>query len=200
MGMILYKITRREFLKKSFKLGLFFAVSSNILFNIVACAKEKQTLDIETYRNSKYGFSLKYPKGWDILEDYRGCVAYFAGPYVNIGDDKTYLVNITIKVIQLPEKITLKDVVRGGDLEDKRRIPDYKKLNEYSTTIGGLPAIVQIISGTSNIGEGRQLKYKDVGARVIKDNSLYMMLLDIPTKYHDEYLECFELVINSFKF
>jgi len=44
------------------------------------------------------------------------------------------------------------------------------------------------------------VELKDIGAIFIKDNVGYIITYDVPAKMHDEYKDCFELVIDSFEF
>jgi len=149
-----------------------------------------------TYTNSEYGFSMEYPEDWDILEDYMGTVVFLGGPAVLEG---TYMINISVAAQELPTKMTLEDFVRGGELIDKETIPNYNKEEEYNTTIGGLPTSVQTITGTVEL-DGEDLLLRGKAARFVKDKFGYIITYDVPTEFHDQYLDYFELVISSFKF
>lgn len=152
-----------------------------------------------TYTNSGYDFSVQYPKDWDFLEDYMGMVVLLAGPSITLITDHEYMVNISIGVSELPEKMTLEELVKMGELQDKRSIPNYNKVKEYDTTIAGLPANVQTITGTIKLGEDDVL-LKDAIARFVTDKVVYVITYDGPEEFHDEYLDAFELVVSTFKF
>jgi hypothetical protein len=154
----------------------------------------KPDIESQTYTNSVYGFSVEYPKGWDILEDYMGTVVLFAGPMVLKG---SYYVNVAVRVVQLPQDMTLKDIVKSGELTDKRSVENYKKLEEQNTIVGGLPANVQTSIGTMKV-EGEDLLLKDSVVRLVKDKVCYIITYDVPDEFHYLYAECFLLVISTF--
>ena len=149
-----------------------------------------------TYTNSDYGFSCDYPGDWDVMENYMGTVVLFGGPMVLEG---AYMVNVSVQVTELPRKVTVEDLVKMGELQEKKQYANYSKLGEQSTTIGGQPAIVTTITCTIKVS-GVDVPLKDKVARLIKDKVAYIISYDVPEESHDEYLDCFELVISSFKF
>lgn len=152
------------------------------------------SVESNVYSNSEYGFSLEYPEDWDVLEDYMGMVFMICGPLVD-----EYIVNVNLSTEQLDETVTLKDYARMVELTTKRQSLNYEKLDEYSTTIGGQPAIVLVMTCTMEI-EGKEYTLKDSGAVLIKDNIAYIITYDVPAELHDEYSNCFELMIDSFEF
>lgn len=155
----------------------------------------KPAIESRTYTNSEHGFSVEYPEGWDILEDYMGTIVLFAGPMVLEGD---YYVNVNVREVQLPREMTLKDIVKSGELIDKRNIENYDKLEEYNTIVGGLPANVQTCTGILKVN-GKDLLLKDKVARFVKDKVCYIITYDVPAEFHDEYTDCFNLVISTFE-
>ncbi len=154
------------------------------------------TIEGLTYTNSEFGFSVKHPKDWDVLEEYVGTAVFFGVPMVLEG---TYMVNISVIVTQLPQKMTFEDFVRGGELADKKNMLNYNKVEEYDTTMGGVSANLQTISGTVKLA-GEDLLLKDGVARLVKDKAGYVITYDVPEEFHDQYADCFQLVISTFKF
>ena len=152
----------------------------------------------ETYTNSEYGFSVEYPEGWGMEEGLMGSVVMFAGPSVL---DSAYLVNINLLVEQLPEspKTTLEEYCSLTELYLKEGLADYAKIEESSIEISGLPAIVRTVTLSVEY-EGEKLVLEDSQAYVIRDNAAYIITYDVPSEFHDEYADCFELVINSLRF
>ncbi|MAH39273.1 MAG: hypothetical protein CL873_01875 [Dehalococcoidales bacterium] len=148
-----------------------------------------------TYSSSKYNFSVDYPVNWDVREDLDGIVVVFAGPSVLEG---IYDVNINVTAERLRKKMTLKDYVMEADLKAVKTIPDYKKEQADLTTIGGQPAIV-LVATLAVKSKGEKVSLKNKYAIFIKDKVAYIITYDTPVECHDEYADCFDLVIGSFK-
>ena len=150
---------------------------------------QRPTIESRTYTNSEYNFSIDYPEDWDVLEDYMGMVFAFMGPLVL---EETYYVNINLAAEQLPyEDMKLKDYGKAVELNTKRTSTDYKKVDEYSTTIGGQPAIVIVFTCTFEV-EGTKFALKDSVAVFIKNNIGYTITYDVPEEFHDQYADCFD--------
>ena len=148
-----------------------------------------------TYTNSEYSFSVDYPADWDVREGFTGLAVVFAGPKVLKG---IYDVNISVNAERLSQEIALKDYVTASDLKAKKTIPNYNKVQEYSATINGLPAVV-LVAALLLKWNGKKVALKNKYAIVIKDKVAYTITYDAPAEFHDEYADCFDLVINSFK-
>lgn len=148
-----------------------------------------------TYTNSEYGFSVDYPADWEVREDLDGIAVVFAGPSVLEG---IYDININVTPERLLKEMTLKDYVKASDLKASRTIPDYKKERAYATKISGLPAVVFVATLAVKSNE-KKVSLKNKYAIVIKDKVAYTITYDTPAECHDEYADCFDLVISSFK-
>ena len=170
--------------------------------SVIGCQQEAESPPLKpateylTYTNAEYGFSIDYPEDWDVMEDYMGTAVAFMGPLVL---EDSYYLNISVVVEQLPEEMTLKDYVKALDLNLKRTTPDYNKVEEYSTTISGLPATVLVATATTAL-DGEDIALRDTLAMFIKDEVAYTITYNAPEEFHDEYAEYFDLVISSFKF
>ncbi len=148
-----------------------------------------------TYTNSEYSFSAGYPADWDVREDLIGVVVAFAGPSVLEG---IYDVNINVNAERLRQEIALQDFVTASDLRARKTIPNYNKVQEYATTINGLPAVVLVATFVVKCN-GKKVALKNKYAIVIKDKVAYTITYDAPAECYDEYADCFDLVISSFK-
>ena len=174
---------------------------------VVGCAEKEEVTtqeptpstpvkETQTYTNSEYGFSFGYPADWDIMEDFRGFVVFLAGPSVL---DDVYMVNINLQTEQLSEEVTIKDYFQMVELNTKRMAKDYNKMGEYDTSISRQPTTVFTCTATVE-SDGKSVTLKDTGAVFIKDNIGYVITYDVPEELHDNYIDCFELVIDSFEF
>lgn len=153
--------------------------------------------EAKIYTNLEYKFSFEYPKDWNIVEDQKGLVFVIYGPMVLEG---IFTINMSLQTAELEEETTFANFVNISELEIRTRHPGgYKKVDEYDTTIGGQPA--RVITADFIIEhKGTKYNLKDTYALFIKDNIGYLMFYDVPAEFHDDYIDCFELVINSFKF
>jgi len=150
----------------------------------------------QTYSNSQYGFSLEYPEDWGTVEDFPGFAVVFTGPYLQ---EYEFTVNISLEIGQFPGGVTMADLLQTVEWTTESKAEDYAKVGEYDTIIGGQSAKVFTVTATMEFN-GRAVQLKDIGAIVIKDNVGYIITYDVPAKVHEEYKDCFELVIDSFRF
>ena len=150
-----------------------------------------------TYTNSEYGFSVEYPKDWDVYEDILETVCFFVGSLV-VGDKINLYV--TVAAYELPDqKMTLEDTVNAFVWELKKNLQGYRQEREYNTTINGVPATVLIFTHISDYG-GKDVMWKENNAVLVKDKLYYLVIYSVPAEFYDEYLYAFELAIGTFKF
>ena len=152
--------------------------------------------EILRYSNSNLGFSVDYLADWSVMEGLPGLVVGFAGPEVL---DGTYTISINVAVERLREDIALKDYIKASELKAQRNIPGYNKVQEYDTTICGLPAIVWVQTSTTE-SYGGHIALRDKKAMFVKDNIVYVITYDVPAEFHNQYAGWFDLAINSFRF
>ena len=166
--------------------------------SVVGCQQQSEPppspLAPETlaYTNSEYGFSLEYPKDWNVEEGSAGTVVLFAGPLVG---EYEYMVNINIVTEELPSEMTVQDYARMAELQQKKAWSDYVKVKEYTSTIVGLPAVVKTFIATPI-----DVPLKDIQVFFIKDKVAYIITYNAAIDSHDEYVEFFDLAISTFKF
>jgi len=148
----------------------------------------------QTYQNTKYGFSCDYPEGWGIDEgiDY---TVLFAGPMEGKYD---YMSNISIVVQELPMAQSLEDIVSMVELAAKSLYPSYTVVQQYETTIGGVPAIVQVCTIDAVDAMGYPLK--DALAVFIKGKTVVSITLDATEDVYEKNRDEFILVTETFKF
>ncbi len=169
---------------------------------LISCAEKEEPSTppygkvTQTYSNSEYGFSLEYPEDWDIVEDVAGYVVVFTGPSLQ---EYIFTVNINLKVEQFLEEVTIKDFLQMVELANESKTKDYTKVSEYDTIISGQSAKVVTLTAIMRFDE-EAFKSKAVSAIFIKDNVGYIITYDVPVQMHEEYKDCFELVIDSFEF
>jgi hypothetical protein len=145
----------------------------------------------QTYHNSEYGFSCDFPEGW-TAEEGVGQAVMFVGPTEGEYD---YLVNVSIGVEELPIKWELDEYVRMSEVQLKNLYPSYTVVQQYETTVSGVPAVVQVFTV-----EALGYPLKDAMAIYLKDKTAYVINLDVTEDLYEEYRDEFILVIETFKF
>lgn len=146
-----------------------------------------------TYTNSENGFTVEYPADWDLEEGISGTIVFFAGPAIG----KTGgMININIVNENLPEspKVTLEDYNKLGELQVKKSVENYQKLEEHNSTVSGFPAILRTYSF-----DMQGLNIKGTQAIFLKDNVAYGITFTATPDTYADYAGCFDLVMNSFK-
>ena len=158
-----------------------------------ASPPSKPDIEILIYMNSEYGFSAEYPNDWEFEEGLMETIVLFAGPLVA----EEFMININILSEELHEfpKTTLEDYARLSEMGIKRSVDYYEKVDEHSSIIDGQPAIVR-----SYIAEMDGFRHMQTQAYFFKENVAYVITYAAPTEFHDEYYDCFELIIATLKF
>ena len=143
------------------------------------------------YSNEEWGFSLEYPKDWDVIEEmFEGTVVFTR----SLAEGPTAIMVIAEELPAFPEPV-LEDYVEMTESQVESELTDYEKVSQYSTTIAGEAAIVYTVAwsvGTQAV--------KHTQAIFLKDRVAYRVSYTGTPESYDEDIDCFELVINSFKF
>ena len=72
---------------------------------------------------------------------------------------------------------------------------NYEKLDEYSTTVGGVPARTVIFSA-----EREGVKQKAKFVLFVRGTTLYRISTGFPVELYDAYVGYYDLVVRTFKF
>jgi hypothetical protein len=148
------------------------------------------------YTNSEDGFSLSYPAGWGIQEDYFGAIVYFAGPTIEKIQWPINMIISKVNLLDAPITIaTLEDFVSYIDKELPQALENYKQVEEKSSTAARLPAITftYTYSNKNNSFKGTQINFK-------KGTNIFCITFTATSDTYDENVKYFDLVVNSFKF
>jgi uncharacterized protein (UPF0297 family) len=131
---------------------------------------------------------LEYPKDWDMNEAEPGYIVSFTEPTgqsanLNIKSDNLIdYPDVTLKDIRVSYETVLKD--RG-----------YQEVNEFTTIISGQPAEVITYTGTQD-----EQSFKDTRAFLLNGNNLFTISYLATPESYDKYVDCFILVISTYKF
>ena len=148
----------------------------------------------QTYHNTEYSFSCDYPEGWSVEEGV-GVTVMFAGPTEGEYD---YMVNVNINAAELPIRWGLDEFVNLADVQFRQLFPSYTVVQEYETTIGGFPAIVQVYTIDAIDTGGYPLQ--NASATFMKDKTAHVITLDVTEDLYEKYRNEYILVTETFKF
>lgn len=147
-----------------------------------------------TYTNSEYGFSLEYLGDWWFEEDlaaggdWTGIVAF--GRDVEEVESFTFIAIMSVELPQSP-KVTLEDYYSHSTSQFRERADGLKLTKEDDITISGLPAKTLAVSAEP---------FTMSMVFFLKENTAYFITYDVPMECYDDYLDCFELVLSTFRF
>jgi len=151
-------------------------------------------LETLTYTNSEYGFSVEYPKDWDLEEGLWGAIVVFGGPLVRGGE---FMVNANIVVEELPEwpKTTLEEYVRLGKMHLTKGMENYQGVEERDCRIAGLSA-----KELTYTCDADGIRIMQTQACFLKENTAHIITYTATLESYDEHLDCFELMLSTFQF
>jgi len=149
-----------------------------------------------TYSNSEHGFSVGYPKDWDVQEEFMGTIVMFVGP---VEEETGGAINVNIGAAESAEfpEVTLEEYVRLFKLRIAEAAENYEELDEYDAVVDDLAAIVW--TWKEDLG-GNTLTLMVTMAVFVKENVAYKVAYLSTSESHDDYLDRFELVLSTFKF
>jgi hypothetical protein len=150
------------------------------------------------YSNSKYGFSFSIcnSRDFEFKENYVGAIATLLGPLLK---DLKHQIVITVIIIKVPNNTKLEDYLQAGKKAGENTLANFAITDESDTVIGGIPAKLQSINYTLNI-DNEDLAFKDILAVFMKDNNIYAIKYEVPAEFHDQYVDCFNLILSTFRF
>jgi len=145
------------------------------------------------YENAGYGFSIKYPKGWDVLEGNEGSIVGFLSPQED--DLDLFRENVNIAVEQLgPRKVVLLEYAAVA-IRQLRGVfkDDVKILVSEKAFFAGRAAHKLVY----NLVSTYRLRIMHIW--VFKKGSVYTVTYTADEGSFEEYLKIVQPVINSFK-
>ena len=110
---------------------------------------------------------------------------------------KGCIASIGIMSVELPEypKVTLEDYYSHCRMQLINKMENEKPVLEGDTTIGGLPAKTLMY-----IVRGETYAFMVSWAFFLKENRSYFITYDTYPECHADYVDCFELMLSTFKF
>jgi hypothetical protein len=147
-----------------------------------------ETSNMIFHQSKKYNYSVKYPKGWVMVEDYNQLLVFVAG---DESSTKTFNITIINNV-----KRGLSELVEGNKAEMKMTFPDVKFLDEYNLRVNGMESIKVDTQCTNIPGTGQQ--YNSMYS-FLCNNKLYIVNFGCETNEINTYKKTIRKIISTFK-
>jgi hypothetical protein len=150
------------------------------------------------YTNYQYGFTFTIcnSQEFEAVENLGGAAIALLGP--TLGDMKSRI-GVYVIANKAPKNIKLEDYVRDSRKNAEKILANFTIEKESTTTIGGIEAQQTLYTYTATIGE-HDYTFRNALIVFIKDNNAYAIKYETPDEFYDEYSDCFDLLISTFKF
>ena len=168
-------------------------VALTALLLVTACAPSSESEGL-TYNNSKYGYSVEYPKGWDVTEESEGALILFTGPLIEEAGGSARGKVVSENLTQALE-MTHEEYVRQNKLTMGQMFSSLEVVDEYNAVVSGVTATVLTYTF-----EWEGITVKVTNVVFLKDNIGYVIGYDAMLEYYDDYLGCLQLMMSTFKF
>lgn len=151
---------------------------------------------LETYNNTVYGISIKYPQHWQKTgtpDRITGNLVKFTLP--KQGDADTYLENLNLIILDLPETRRELEQFTKFYLNEIEQSYQNTKIIEESKTQLATQSAYQVIYTF----EEDKINVKRLQVWTVKDNKAYLITYTADIAKYSEYLSTVQTMINSFK-
>ena len=151
----------------------------------------------KVYSNYKYGFSFSICNNpdFEFAENYGKAVAAQIGPLLA---DLKHRIGIYVMVDKVPKNTNLDDYLKAGMKEAENTLTDFAIISEKNTTVSDLQAKLSLYTYTINMND-EDFKFKNTLVAFIKNDTVYGLKYDTPEEFYDQYVECFNLLLSTFK-
>lgn len=154
--------------------------------------------DTKIYSNYKYKFSFSIcnNKEIEVAENYKGTIVALRGPMLA---DLKQEIAVFVIVNKLAKGTKFEDYLKASRKEAEKILPKFAVLSEKMVQIGGIQAQSTLYTYTANLNE-QDYTFKNTLLVFMKDDTVYAIKYETPEEFYDEYADCFNLLVTSFKF
>lgn len=139
-----------------------------------------------SYIDDKFGISFKYPRSWYVFDDYQsGSNMIYASK--NINDDVEVQIQI-IPTINKPEQDAIKELQESSG-------PGWSKKETYTIQIDNNTAYEDVFI-VNDTNYSKLMRF--VNIYFVKNETMYLIMLQAPDKDFDKEKPNFSIIINSF--
>lgn len=184
---------QKSILRKAI-IGLGIATAATVIAFLFILIPRNQSL--ETYNNTIYGISIKYPSNWEKTgtpDRITGNVVKFISPKEAEAD--SFLENLNLIIQDLPEsRRELEQFTQFYLDEVQQSYPNRKILEQSKTQLANQPAY-QIIYTLQEDG----INIKRLQVWMVKDHNAYIITYTADVSKYSEYFQTAQTMINSLK-
>ncbi len=159
-----------------------------LLLTFLSCS----TKDPNRYYNTKHGFSIIFPKDWEIQESFMGTSVISRSSLENEADQ--FKENINVVVEKLPKDMGLDEYLELNLSNMYKFLTDFKEIEKGSVELSDNDARWLIYTG--QLG---QLDMKALVYFTIKGMRAYVITCSSSPNSFEEYKDRFKEIVNSFQ-
>lgn len=183
------------------KKAIMWALTIFVIMLITGCQVTAPQTSVETYSNTRFGFSINYPDGWKVSEDDE-----LYGTTINFFKEGAAGVSILAwepSGNPLFDFYSLEDFYERGVIGNWRDHEGFELLEEHDTVIDKLPAkeFTFTYKTTDFVFKESILALLDTRHnKAISDSNAIKIIYDMPIDMYDDYHQDFRLIVDTFKF
>jgi hypothetical protein len=153
---------------------------------------------VKTYLNSlnNFTFVVCNNKEFEVEENSTGTNVALLGPRLN---DLKRRISVTVVVGTLPTNTSFEDYLKNNVKEAEKNLAKFAVIDETTTTISSIAAKKSSFTYFETIGD-QDYVFKDVLIVFMKDQKVYAIKYDVPEDFYNEYADCFNTLVSTFKF
>jgi len=149
--------------------------------------------EFASYSDSKYGFTLQYPKDWEKQAGAMGSAVLILSP--REGDSDTFRENVNVLVQTLPDKMTLDQYTKLSLDQAPKLISRFDLLDQGPTQLAGRPARRVHYRGEQGVF---RLEWEQVWS--VLEGQAFVLTYTAERARYGTYLRTAEAMFASFRF
>jgi hypothetical protein len=147
----------------------------------------------QTYTNKDKGYSIVFPKNWEMKEKFMGLDVFALSPLE--GDKDLFRENVNIITEDLTKPMSLDDYYSMGLVNLKTLLTDFKEVESGNIDVNGIP--MKWIVYDHRMGE---VKARVLQFIAVKDRRAYVVTFSAMPDDFAKYRPAFEQIAKTYKF
>jgi hypothetical protein len=150
------------------------------------------------YKNYEYGFSFTIcnDQEFEVVENMGRIPIALLGP--TLGDFKTRI-GVFMIANKAPKNFKLEDYAKESKNNAAKTLANFAIEKETTLTIGGIEAQQTLYTYTTTLGD-HNYTFRNALILFLKGDNSYAIKYETPDEFYDQYSDCFDLLLATFKF